>query len=357
MAARRSSGYYPLRWDEYGLEAHGRSLSTHPSLSNLSSHQFAAGSPYRPRGGAQAVQTRYQSAPTNRSNPIQLSPTHSSSFYPIQHPVPPSNISPAFRPPKPASGSPAANPRGVNVAAAPFLPSSSYGPSSSQGYEHTTSFMPPQLQHRIYLPNVRPHPTPNFHPPPSVLAEQAQARRASPPAFPPLPGTSGTPQQGGKSGVPAGPSLASIVTKAVLSPTSALVIQGTPLVSSSGGTRPSPPGGLKSPVPIPGLPNSNAGSSQASVSALGQRMTFGPPPQARGDELSPFSPPAPPGPWAPSLSHGSGYGGGSSTGVSMARTGTPPVGWGVGVAFGGRDSLFALGKGEGASRKSTGDSA
>jgi len=350
-AARGSSGYYPLRWDEYGHEGHNRSLSSHPSLNNLSGHnQYAAGPGHRPRGGAGGVQPRFPSAGSVRPNPTQSSPTHPNSFFSLQHPVPPSNTSPAFRPPKPVSASPATNPRGVNVAAIPFHPSTSYG-SSSQGYEHTTSFMPPQLQHRIYLPNVRPHPTPNFHPPPSVLAEQAQAtKRTSPPAFPPLPGQSQSSliQPGGKSGVPAGPSLASIVTKAVLSPTSALANQA--IVPSSSGTRPSPPpGSTRSPPQVASSLQTNLTTSTsfttnpvtspipAAITALGQRATFASP-------THDFPPLSPTGPWG-TMSHGSGsssstsgaiepgysesgaIGGAGGFGFNIVRTATPPVSW------------------------------
>lgn len=366
-AARRSSGYYFPRWEEYGHEGHGRSLTAHPSLNNLAGHnQYAAGPTYRPRGGAQGYQPRYPSAGAVRPSPSQPSPTHQSTFFPIQHPVPPANTSPAFRPAKPLAISPATNPRGVNVAAIPFHPSTSYG--SSQGFEHTTSLMPPQLQHRIYLPNVRPRPAPNFHPPPSVLAEQSQAtRRSSPPAFPPLPGQVVLGQQGGK-GTPIGPSLASIVTRAVLSPTSAMAAQNVP--PSFGGTRPSPPlAGLKTSgsLPVPISPTT-ASSSSGVISPplpthLGQRIAFSPT-QGRNDDFPPLSPK---GPWA-SLpqSHGSGSGSGSSgvigseyTGggasYNMVRTATP-VSWGGGGGEG--HSPYAAGRGEsGSSRKSTGDSA
>jgi len=358
-AARRLSGHYPFRWDEYGHEGHQRLLSAHPSLNNLASHnQYAAGPAYRPRGGAQGYEPRYPSGGAVRPSPAQPSPTHPNAFFPMQHPVPPANTSPAFRPAKPVTVSPATIPRGVNVAAVPFHPSTSYG--TPQSFEHTTLLMPPQLQHRIYLPNVRPRPAPNFHPPPSVLAEQAQAtRRASPPAFPPLPGQPGPIQQGGKSSVPAGPSLASIVTRAVLSPTSALVTQGVQQVPSTSGTRPSPPLiGIKSSVPAVPVPisptlstsSSNTAAAQASIAALGQRVTFDPPSQGRREAFPPLSPK---GPWA-SLPQGSGagaigsgyVGGGGSAGASMMRTATPPVG-----LVGTRESPYT------SIRKRTGDSA
>ncbi|WWC86641.1 uncharacterized protein L201_001518 [Kwoniella dendrophila CBS 6074] len=290
-----------------------RSLSAHPSLNNLSGHYAAGPNTFRPRGGAggsnpQGYQPRFPSAgssnihhnnrPSPNNIPSQPSPTHPNNFYSIQHPIPPSTTtSPAFRPPKlagqasrstsgptPSSSTSGGGGGGVNVAALPFHPTN-FSPnnieqhplsiepssSSSSAAHHTTTLIPPQLQHRIYLPNIRPRPTPNFHPPPSVLAEQAQnanqsksnnssgsgnspalsnsqsvnsnhnneisgirSPNHSPPAFPPLPNGSNinnnkqqqqrknSDPQGGPSGQ-VGPSLASIVTRAVLSPTSALV--------------------------------------------------------------------------------------------------------------------------------------
>ncbi|WWC68177.1 uncharacterized protein I206_102100 [Kwoniella pini CBS 10737] len=257
-----------------------RSLSAHPSLSNLNGH-YAAGPAYRPRGNnIQGYQPRFPSAGStltghHRPNPTQPSPTHPNNFYSIQLPTNQANssTSPAFRPPVPhpktvpsrsTSGSTpsgtsgqSGSGAGVNAAALPFHPTG-FSPSPSLEHANTsthhTTMMPPQLQHRIYLPNVRPRPTPNFHPPPSVLAEQAQAQaqksnsssgsgnspalpiaqtgqpeggrspNTSPPAFPPLPASSNTskPPVGTAA---TGPSLASIITRAVLSPTSHLAQQ------------------------------------------------------------------------------------------------------------------------------------
>ena len=362
-AARMSSGYYPSRWEEYGHEGHNRSLSAHPSLNNLSTHsQYSAGAAaYRSRGGGQSHQPRYASAAAGRSVPMQPSPTHPNSFYPVQHLNATSSNSPAFRPPQPASASPTPNPRGVNVAAVPFHPSTSYG-SSSLGYEHTTSLMPPHLQHRIYPPAIRPRPTPNFHPPPSVLAEQALATsRSSPPAFPPLPSQSSL-HQGGKSKTTPGPSLASIITRAVLSPNSALAVQS--LRPTTSGTRPSPPpGGMRSPITTsPATATSSTSSSSLNVSSSlapststtpNHRASFGAASQTRGDEYSLLSPPTP---WAcmmptpgsaASLAVGGGFGA-----ADLAKAAAPSTGWGAG---GRESSAYARGD-AGPSRKGTGDS-
>jgi hypothetical protein len=266
---RRSSGYWPpVRgggWDDHDQ---GRSLSTHPSLTNLQGPgHFAAG---RGRGG---YGPRFPSSgPARPLNPPQPSPTHlpnTNTFYP--HPS-----SPSVRPPRSVSAappptvtSPSAVQRaisgGVNASAAPFHPT----------YEHHTTMMPPQLQHRIYLPNVRPRPTPNFHPPPSVLAErQSSPTTLSPPQFPPLPGTT-TGQATAPGAKPGGPSLASIVTRAVLSPTSTLANQqpgGGPSRTNSSSSTP----------PI----------STTSSTSMGQRVNFAPMPE-KTDQQS-FNT----GPWA-----------------------------------------------------------
>ncbi|OCF44798.1 hypothetical protein I317_01287 [Kwoniella heveanensis CBS 569] len=383
-----------------------RSLSAHPSLNGLSGH-YAAGPAYRPRGVA-GYQPRFPSAGAahhhNRPSPTQPSPTHPNNFYSVQHPIPPSATSPAFRPPKLSGPGPASrstsgpsapgvtgSSSGVNAAALPFHPTnfppgnpaavaqSAYDTSTN----HTTSLMPPSLQHRIYLPNVRPRPTPNFHPPPSVLAEQAKASTASssgsgnspapsahgvhasgqgqanersphssPPAFPPLPAVTG--KGGSAPSVHSGPSLASIVTRAVLSPTSALAQQTQaanqgsvastylkhPISTAATAnpsigpvpTNPSPPGHSTSPTP-PLPPTGNQSHHQ---------------PQHRGS-LPPTS--------------GSGGGGGSGSGVrgeggefpplsptwmagvhsqspGMRREATPPIGaiWGSSPGAAGRES-------------------
>ncbi|ORY30239.1 hypothetical protein BCR39DRAFT_530126 [Naematelia encephala] len=273
---RRSTGPHQAnhgRWDEWHGAEHGRSLSAHPSLSNLSG-QYAAGPAYRPRG-APGYQPRFPSAGTSRAPTAggaaqpQPSPTHSHAFYPLQHPVPPSgsNTSPALRAPVPGRGVGG----GTNIAALPFHPL--HHDAQQQQQQHHTALMPPQLQHRIYLPHhthhTRPRPAPTFHPPPSVLAEQQQHQHQhnqhqhqhqqqqqtslAAPAFPPLPSqnqtgnnnnsnnnTSGSGNGKGSlnsisSTSASGPSLASIVTRAVLSPTSALVqnTSSTPIIPTS----------------------------------------------------------------------------------------------------------------------------
>lgn len=160
-------------------------------------------------------------------------------------------------PPSPAWSSQMAKPNrppvgtGPNPSAAPFMPAGNFNANDPSLH---TALMPPQLQHRIYLPNsVRPRPTPNFHPPPSVLAEQAQQSNSPSPvsskasgsgaAFPPLPTTA--PQR--PNSAQQGPSLASIVTRAVLAPTSTLASpasRGTP--GSPTNSSPAPGGGGKS---------------------------------------------------------------------------------------------------------------
>ncbi|WVQ79843.1 hypothetical protein IAT38_001943 [Cryptococcus sp. DSM 104549] len=286
--------------------AGGRSLSAHPSLSNLAG-PYAAGPAYRPRAAPGGYQPRFPSGGA-RPSPAQQSPTHSNAFYSINHPVPPST-SPAVRAPKLAPGvggvaaasGPSGRGAGVNAAALPFHPSNfvpaatgngAANPAAGANSEQHTTLSGPHLQHRIYLPNVRPRPTPNFHPPPSVMAEQAKAAGsanasasntgATPsvaastpnsgtastpnsnpgsPAFPPLPGASTSRSPVPAAGVQSGPSLASIVTRAVLSPTSALVQgqgkatvvpvgTGAPGAIGSGSTRASsPPHPSKSPTP------------------------------------------------------------------------------------------------------------
>lgn len=329
-------------WDPYtqqhhhGNHDHHRTLTNHPSLNNLS-NSFA------PRGRGFAG--RFPSAGSTRPTPAHSSPTHTG-FHPPSHPNNP-GASPAFRPPK-LTGSPSVSNRttsstGVNVAAMPFHPSnlpvspgqtrSGSGENNTGGSnENHTTLMPPQLQHRIYLPNVRPRPTPNFNPPPSVLAERQSPTLLTTPSFPPLPGTSGSSSTGQKSG----PSLASIVTRAVLSP-SALAERG--MTSSPG------PGSsaLRSPTfPSPGVGSASTNSSTTPPAFGGNRaVTFGPPPDRSSSEGG-FNPGS--GPW-------SGLG---SVGAGMVRTSTPPV-MGPVVGNRGRDSPSeSSGRGSGqGSRKGT----
>lgn len=266
---RRSGIWNARAYEEiYGHE--GRSLTAHPSLSNLSG-QYAAGPAYRPRGGAPGYQPRFPSAGA-RAGPTS-SPTHPAAFHASPQ-YPTNTTSPAFRPARPvtinANSTGGSAPirqsqsqlsvgsvsSGVNVAALPFHPSSTHFDST----HHHTTLMPPQLQHRIY---VRPRPSPNFHPPPSVMAEQHQHQHQNQnqqqhlqqhqsqhphqqtissqlqtqthgqgqgSAFPPLPSQGTGDRRDGKGGVSlgGGPSLASIVTRAVLSPTSALARTSPP---------------------------------------------------------------------------------------------------------------------------------
>ncbi|WVQ98310.1 hypothetical protein IAU59_005433 [Kwoniella sp. CBS 9459] len=408
---------------EYGGSGAGggphRSLSAHPSLNGLSGH-YAAGPAYRPRGVA-GYQPRFPSAGAahhhNRPPATQPSPTHPNNFYPIQHPVPPSATSPAFRPPKvagppsrstsgPSAPGVAGSSSGVNAAALPFHPAN-FSPGNAAAatqspYDtstnHTTSLMPPQMQHRIYLPNVRPRPTPNFHPPPSVLAEQAKASTASssgsgnspapgthgahpfgqgqanersphssPPAFPPLPAVTG--KGGSTPNVHSGPSLASIVTRAVLSPTSALAQQtqaanqgsvaSTYLkhpISTTGPTNPSmapvlgdptPPG--RSASPTPPLPSGNQSHPQPQhrLSLPPTSGSSGGASGVRGEtgEFPPLSPTWPAGVHS------------QSPGPGMRRESTPPIGaiWGSSPANAGRESPISglvLKKGSGSANGS-----
>ncbi|OWZ34672.1 hypothetical protein C345_05208 [Cryptococcus neoformans A2-102-5] len=309
-----------------------RTLTTHPSLTNLSG-PYAAGPAYRPKG-APGYTPRFPSGGA-RPSPTLPSPTQTTGFYPsAPHPVPPVNSSPGFRPPKvaPAQGTSTTRP-GVNAAALPFHPpnynpqpgwtvSSSSNPTSANPIpsganntplaEHTTALMPPSLQHRIYLPNPRARPfqapsatsspasipptiapsnAPSTNPSNSAVATAAAAATSSSPsssnpsspAFPPLPTSSST--SASKSTSPPvpqqGPSLASIVTRAVLAPTSALVQKS------------SPTGGM-------GLPGSGSGVGVGPIDMVGR--TASPSESATG-----------------------------AGGVPGARTGTPPITHGHGM--------------------------
>lgn len=116
--------------------------------------------------------------------------------------------------------------------AAPFMPREGVNVSfvspapSPTAQEHHTSLVPPQLQHRIYLPGNR-----SNRPSPPSTAD-------SPAAFPPLPNSgSNAAQSSGKSS--SGPTLASIVTRAIIPPSSALSPQNSNKDESSPpGSRP-----------------------------------------------------------------------------------------------------------------------
>lgn len=349
---RRGSGYWPQHahpgagagvgragaggWDVDAAGVHdARGLTNHPSMSNLSGvgpvSGAGAGPGFAHRGGAGrgGYGPRFPANGPIRPSipPSAPSPTHPSApFYNHSHPQPHPS-SPSVRPPRSVSAAPLSNPSsssttmsttgappsaaqrtisgGVNASVAPFHPSQTFT-------EHHTTMMPPQLQHRIYLPNVRPRPTPNFHPPPSVMAErQASPTSLSAPQFPPLPSTSTSPgpgasaAAGGGAGAGAGsssstsksaaggaggPSLASIVTRAVLSPTSTLAKT----------TNPSPPA-----------------SASASASSSQQRISFAPPPdKEHGNQPQPRGA----SPWSALPSSNN-----SGTGGGMVRTQTPPV--------------------------------
>lgn len=131
------------------------------------------------------------------------------------------------------------SPMMANVTAAPFMPASTQfgrstatpSPPASQ-HEHTTSLVPPQLQHRIYLPGNRgnrdasgviPH-APSLSPGmPRADVAPIEVSKLSAPSFPPLPSQStGQPSAPGQR-APPGPSLASIVTRAIIPPTSTLM--------------------------------------------------------------------------------------------------------------------------------------
>jgi hypothetical protein len=374
----------------HGIETHtSRTLTNHPSLNNLSNH--GGHGPQRGRGFA----GRYPSAGSTRPAPSAPSPTHTTTFHAAQHPAPPTTSSPAFRPPKAAAGiaSPAGPARtpsssGVNVAALPFHPSNpnvgspsastntstlnlatnSSSASAANSADHHTSLMPPQLQHRIYLPNTRPRPAPNFNPPPSVLAERQSPPLASTPSFPPLPGSTGPSTTGPNTGSKLGPSLASIVTRAVLSP-AALAERGmtnVPGGSASTGTTdkasaaaavsaailssgsrldkdgqpvrsptyPLSPSNVPSTVSGSAAGSATGGSTPSTAgtsNSVGSRaVTFSPPPVRAGTHDTGFSVSNASGPW-------SGLGG---IGNGMIRTSTPPV---TGSAGHGRDSPNSAG--------------
>lgn len=149
------------------------------------------------------------------------------------------------------------SPMMANVTAAPFMPASTQfyptatpSPPASQ-HEHTTSLVPPQLQYRIYLPGNRGNRvspsggTSNAHLPSSISPAVPRAEIITPdvphlsaPSFPPLPSQThpgqATTAHGQKA--PPGPSLASIVTRAIIPPNSSLMhsnqLQKSPIAGS-----------------------------------------------------------------------------------------------------------------------------
>ncbi|KAJ9092857.1 hypothetical protein QFC19_008581 [Naganishia cerealis] len=155
------------------------------------------------------------------------------------------------------------SPMMANVTAAPFMPASTQfthpsaipSPPASQ-HEHTTSLVPPQLQHRIYLPGNRGNrnqssnnSTINPHLGSSTSISPAASRAEvtsneiasgfSVPSFPPLPSQASTGQSlgpGQKQPSSSAPSLATIVTRAIIPPNSTLMhgnqLQKSPVVGS-----------------------------------------------------------------------------------------------------------------------------
>ena len=140
----------------------------------------------------------------------------------------------ALRSPPARDAGGSVSPMMANVTAAPFMPQSQLAaiPATSptmSHQDHHTSLVPPQLQHRIYLPRGRSGTSPgtasrlpveDSSDPPTTLSAAA-------PAFPPLPsqnavspGTSAA-----KQGAQPGPSLASIVTRAIIPNYSPLLSQ------------------------------------------------------------------------------------------------------------------------------------
>jgi hypothetical protein len=158
---------------------------------------------------------------------------------------------------EPSGGS--VSPMMANVTAAPFMPCSPLVPNPSvssmiqdTNQDHHTSLVPPQLQHRIYLPRGRSSTSPGIvnralgeERPAVVPATAISSLNPATPAFPPLPSqnqnSSTSPVLSSKSGnaLAAGPSLASIVTRAIIPNHSPLLSQsgsgqGTPSRQGSG---------------------------------------------------------------------------------------------------------------------------
>lgn len=302
-----------------------RTLTTHPSLTNLSG-PYAAGPAYRPKG-APGYTPRFPSGGA-RPSPTLPSPTQTTGFYPsAPHPVPPVNASPGFRPPKvaPALGTSTTRP-GVNAAALPFHPpnynpqpgwtaSSNNNPPAANPTppgahntppaEHTTALMPPSLQHRIYLPNPRARPfqapsatsspapipptiapssAPSTNPSNPAVATAVAATSSSPsssspssPAFPPLPLSSSASANKSTSASVSqqGSSLASIVTRAVLAPTSALAQKSSPTGGIGLGS-----GVSAGPIDVVGRTASPSGSVTGAGGIPGRRTST--PPIAHG---------------------------------------------------------------------------
>lgn len=150
------------------------------------------------------------------------------------------------------------SPMMANVTATPFMPASTQfthsaavpSPPASQ-HEHTTSLVPPQLQHRIYLPgnrgnralansNTTINPqlgTSSSISPAMSRAEVTASETASglsAPSFPPLPSQAniGSSGPGQKAPSATAPSLATIVTRAII-PSNSTLIHGNQLQKPS----------------------------------------------------------------------------------------------------------------------------
>ncbi|WVO18315.1 hypothetical protein L204_106030 [Cryptococcus depauperatus] len=196
-----------------------RTLTLHPSLPNL------AGTAYRPRG-APGYTPRFPSGGA-RMGTSQHSPTHQGGFYASQHALSTTSPAKVTPPPTVASTRP-----GANATAMPFHPNpwTANHPFSAE----PLSFIP--HVHRTYLPPARAR---SFHSPLLASESSLSSSTSSPkplplahgaveghptgghptgdlssPAFPPLPGALG---RAALQSHP-GPSLASIITKAVMAP-------------------------------------------------------------------------------------------------------------------------------------------
>lgn len=149
------------------------------------------------------------------------------------------------------------SPMMANVTAAPFMPQSQMAVTATMSpamshQDHHTSLVPPQLQHRIYLPRGRNATSPGIASrlPVDEQGESPTALSAAAPAFPPLPSQNSS----GSSSIPAnkqsslaGPSLASIVTRAIIPNYSPLLSQATQQHSSRQGSGERGVAGLASP--------------------------------------------------------------------------------------------------------------
>lgn len=139
------------------------------------------------------------------------------------------------------------SPMMANVTAAPFMPQSQLtanpviSPTMSH-QDHHTSLVPPQLQHRIYLPRGRSTTSPGVAArlPVEDQGEPTTSLSAAAPAFPPLPSqnsSASSTNPPSKQNSLAGPSLASIVTRAIIpnySPLLSQAAQGQPSRPGSG---------------------------------------------------------------------------------------------------------------------------